>query len=416
MKWQQHIEDMQNEHCDHVALSKAHQKISEEKSRYDLLLSQKKDSIIALEREITKGTSDVSKLNKDCTFEKRKLTNEFVVQNKLVSVLKNLKEKRKKKLALSKSLLADKTLLNSRLNNLLDAYEVLKKEFRDSTRQGKLFRREIEMQLISETNLRIHGERAIEVITKEHDKVVLELKNTLANKVELEIMNKRYEMLAVVNKEAWHVESDKLKETVSEEAKVRMDLECALDFSHVSFQKRALKWSTSRRDMKLEIASLSYKQAELSTDLHQREQEIINVTAAFESKLDDQATFMRNKLNDITASRDKTNLLLKRLSRKLYAKKKSLSEKNVALQNEVVLLNAKVDKRSKRTLEVLALCNLHKEKYNLVKAALEALENNKVDMRNHITEQRVISQVKQQKEIENMVLDVRKEEVDSITP
>lgn len=93
-----------------------------------------------------------------------------------------------------------------------------------------------------------------------------------------------------------------------------------------------------------------------------------------------------------------------------------MSEKNVSLQNEVVLLNAKVDKRSKRTLEVLALCNLHKEKYNLVKAALEALENNKVDMRNHISEQRFISQVKQQKEIENMVLDVRKEEVDSITP
>jgi len=302
------------------------------------------------------------------------------------------------------------------LQGLKDKRENEIKEHKESKRQGKLFRREIEMQLISETNLRINGERAIEVITKEHDKVVLELKNTLANKVELEIMNERYKRLAVVNKEAWQVESDKLKETVSEEVKVRMDVECALDFSHVAFQKRALKWATSRRDMKLEITSLSYKQAELSTDLHQREQEIINVTAAFESKLDDQATFMRDKLNDITASRDKTNLLFKRLSRKHYAKKKSLSEKNVSLQNEVVLLNAKVDKRSKRTLEVLALCNLHKEKYNLVKAALEALENNKVDMRNHISEQRFISQVKQQKEIENMVLDVRKEEVDSITP
>jgi len=399
MKWQQHIENMKNEHCDYVGLSKAHQKMSEEKSCYDLLLSQKKDSILALEKEITKGTSDVSKPNKDCTFEKEKRTNEFIIQNKLVSVLKNSKEKRTKKLVMYKLVLAGKTLLNSCLNNLQDAYEVLEKEFRESIkrsklfrqdvkaqlisetkmrvnsqkkleslererereknefqreiifacskqdrlfmalqglkdkreneikehkeskRQGKLFRREIEMQLISETNLRINGERAIEVITKEHDKVVLELKNTLANKVELEIMNERYKRLAVVNKEAWQVESDKLKETVSEEVKVRMDVECALDFSHVAFQKRALKWATSRRDMKLEITSLSYKQAELSTDLHQREQEIINVTAAFESKLDDQATFMRDKLNDITASRDKTNLLFKRLSRKHYAKK-----------------------------------------------------------------------------------------------
>ena len=365
-----------------------------------------------------------------------KFEKELVTRNKLVCALKGLQDKRLKEIKHLSTVKIEK----QRLEKSNEVYKVkvtsLEKSHKETVRQGKLFRREIEALLQNETDLRVNNERNLDVVKKEHDKVVIDLKAALAAKVELEIVNKRLEMQAVVNKESWQVENDKFKGKLSEEVEVRKDLEHALDYFHHSFQKRALKWVASRKVLQLEMESLRHKQEELIVDIQQREQDVIEVTAFYESKIEESVkgeaelndngnvekidmkvkdehynlAMVKNELEVITAERDKTISLLKRLSRKHRDIKKTLNNQNTVLQNKVVALKGKVDKRAKRTLEALALCNLHKDKLEVAEVQLEVFRNSKSEPRNRTLGHRVANQVKQQQDIENMVLDVRKEE------